>query len=134
MALVAPGHPDSAKFDACRECRENAGAPMLRSRILHRNGPAGDNANHPALMDAPFGQIECDGGGARRRCCGRWAWRPSVRPPDAQAICGTTASGSSSAGGAWYSGHDAGLEALCLAIHAAMPARYRGRAPAFVQA
>ena len=96
-ALVAPGHPDSAKFDACRECREgNAGAPMLRSRILHRNGPAGDNANHPALMDAPFGQIECDGGGARRRCCGRWAWRPSVRPPDARKpICGTTASGSS---------------------------------------
>ena len=110
------GHPDSAKFDACRECREgNAGAPMLRSRILHRNGPAGDNANHPALMDAPFGQIECDGGGgapALLRALGLAPIGPSAGR--AQAYLRNYGERIFMAGGAWYSGHDAGLEALCL--------------------
>lgn len=135
-ALVAPGHPDSAKFDARRECREgNAGAPMLRSRILHRNGPAGDNANHPALMDAPFGQIECDGVGgapALLRALGLAPIGPSAGR--AQAYLRNYGERIFMAGGAWYSGHDAGLEALCLSHPRGHASATVGARPAFVQA
>jgi formylglycine-generating enzyme required for sulfatase activity len=131
---LAPGHPDSAKFDAGRHCTDgNAGAPVLRSRLRHRNGPAGDHANHPGLIDAPFGGIGTD---------------PGVGvPPILRALglmpCGPASGGAQvylrnygerifMAGGAWYSGHDAGLEALCLSHPRTHSSGTVGARPAFI--
>ncbi|EGV31424.1 hypothetical protein ThidrDRAFT_2046 [Thiorhodococcus drewsii AZ1] len=113
---VASCSQGSAKFDAPVHCIEgNAGTPILRTRILHHSGPIADDTNHPGLMDAPFRCIRPEPGisiPARLHALGLMAI--TTQDGSAQVYLRNYGERIFMSGGAWYSGHNAGLDALCL--------------------
>lgn len=132
--LLTPGHPDSAKYDARSTCVDgNAGAPVLRTHILHRNGPSADNANHPGLMDAPVRSMVCATQAAAPTLLKALGLMPAAGVTgSAQVYLRNYGERIFMAGGAWYSGHDAGLDALCLSHPRSHASGTVGARPAFI--
>lgn len=131
---VAPGSHGSAKFDAPIDCTEgNAGTPILRARILHHSGPVADDTNHPGLVDAPFKCIRPEAGSqvpARLHALGLMAM--TSQEGSAQVYLRNYGERLFMSGGAWYSGHDAGLDALCLSHPRTHASSTVGARPAFI--
>lgn len=132
--LVRPGAAGTAKFDAPRHCPEgNAGAPLLSSTILACSGPAGSNTNSPGLMDAPFGAIRTAAGVEPPELLKALAIYPVGHGGErAQAYLRNYGERLFLAGGAWYSGLDAGLNALCLSHPRTHASATVGARPAFM--
>lgn len=135
-SLLPTGHTQSAKFDAKQEGTEgNAGAPVLRRRVLHRNGPRADNGNHPGLLDAPFASIEYGVPGEPPPLLKALGLMPAQASQEgAQVYLRNYGERIFMAGGAWYSGHDAGLDALCLSHTRTHASSTVGARPAFISA
>lgn len=131
---LAPGHSASARFDARRDCIDgNAGAPILSTQIRHRNGPRADNANRPGLMDALFSQIAPDTDVDALPLLKALGLVPSFPTTSGtQVYLRNYCERIFMAGGAWYSGHDAGLEALCLSHPRTHFSSTVGARPAFI--
>ncbi|WP_315138773.1 hypothetical protein [Achromobacter marplatensis] len=131
---LAPGSPSSAKFDASRDCTEgNAGAPVLSTRIRHRNGPQTDNTNWPGLMDAPFSHIAPDVGVNVPPLLNALGLMPNTSTGgSAQVYLRNYGERIFMAGGAWYSGLSAGLDALCLSHPRTHTSGTVGARPAFI--
>ncbi|WP_025138644.1 hypothetical protein [Achromobacter sp. DH1f] len=132
--LVSPGATGTAKFDASRGVADgNAGAPVLSDHVRFRAGPAGSAANLPGLMDAPFHALRAAAGiepPARLRDLALYpAGHGSER---AQAYLRNYGERLMLAGGAWYSGLDAGLTALCLSHPRHHASATVGARPAFL--
>lgn len=125
---------DSAKFDAPVHCTEgNAGTPILRTRVFHRSGPVADDTNHPGLMDAPF---KCVGAEADIRVPSRLhalgLMPVATQTGSAQVYLRNYGERIFMSGGAWYSGYDGGLDALCLSHPRTHASSTVGARPAFI--
>lgn len=132
--IVAPGSQDSAKFDAPVHCTVgNAGTPILRTRMIHHSGPIADDTNHPGLMDAPFRSIHYEAGisiPANLHALGLISMLP--QESRAQVYLRNYGERIFMSGGAWYSGYDAGLDALCLSHPRTHASSTVGARPAFI--
>lgn len=133
-ALVPPGAADTAKFDCPRHAPEgNAGAPLLSAAIHCFAGQAGSNANTAGLMDAPFGAIRPAAGVQAPVLLKTLALFPVGHAAErAQAYLRNYGERMMLAGGAWYSGLDAGLNALCLSHARGHASATVGARPAFM--
>lgn len=133
-SLVPPGTPGSAKFDAPTRRRDgNAGAPQLSDAIIHHVGQAGSDANTPGLMDAPFRDITAAAGISPPSLLIALGVLPDARVRDrAQAYLRNHGERLFMSGGAWYSGCDAGLNALCLSHPRSHFSATVGARPAFL--
>lgn len=115
-SLIAVGQEMSAKYDApSANLQANAGTPILSHQILNYNGPCGDQGHPPGLMDGNFQDIACATHHSIApifKCLGLF---PNLAGHDrAQVYLRNYGERMMLAGGAWYSGHAAGLAALCL--------------------
>jgi hypothetical protein len=131
---IAPGSHGSAKFDAPVQCTQgNAGTPVLSTRIVHHSGPISDDTNHPGLMDAPFKCIRPETGvsmTAHLHALGLMAM--PLQDGSAQVYLRNYGERIFMSGGAWYSGHNAGLDALCLSHPRTHASSTVGARPAFI--
>ena len=114
--LISVGQDKSAKYDApSANLQGNAGTPILSHEILNYNGPLGELGHPSGLMDGEFQQITCTTGQVIApifKCLGLF---PNQAGHDqTQVYLGNYGERIMLAGGAWYSGHAAGLAALCL--------------------
>ncbi len=132
-ALVAPGSPHVAKFDASTPLRTgNAGVPILSTTIRHYNGDPDDNGYPPGLMDAAFDQIQAERGITVPLLLKILGIAPLHRGDDGdQVYLRNYGERIIMRGGAWYSGAAAGLRTLCLSHGPQHASTTVGARPAF---
>lgn len=133
-ALVPPGSAETAKYDCPRHAPEgNAGAPILAPAIRCFSGEAGSNLNTAGLMEAPFRAMRAADGVEAPALLKALALYPVGHAAErAQAYLRNYGERMMLAGGAWYSGLDAGLNALCLSHARGHASATVGARPAFM--